>query len=178
MCLSQIRELQLSTSQPLGGVAQYAVTGIASVVIAFYYCWNLTLVILATIPVSAIFLSWMSRLMQPHIAAQQAELSDASRIATNAFQNIETVKCFNGQESEISKFFKIIQRAATRYMSQVKNNAVQIGFLRFVTLAMFVEGFWVGFFTSYRSNPPHLLTSIVLSMVTIWSALGARPLGQ
>lgn len=83
--------------------------------------------------------------MQPHIVAQQKDLSDASRTATNAFQNIETVKCFNSQETEISKFFKIIQRAAVEYMRQANNNAAQIGFLRFITLSMFVQGFWVSF---------------------------------
>ena len=165
---SQVRELQLATSQPLGYVTQYAVTSVASLVIAFIYCWNLTLVILATVPISALFLTWMSKSMQPNIEAQQIELSSASKGALNAFQNIEAVKCFNGQDAEVYKFTQAIRRAAAKYMQQAKNNATQIGFVRFMTLTLFVQGFWYG---HHLVSTGSKSTGTVIT--TFWSCLTA-----
>lgn len=164
----QIRELQIATSQPLGYIAQYTITSVASLGIAFYYCWNLTLVIIATVPVTAFILAWISDKMQPSIRAQQEELSSASKMTMNAFSNIETVKCFNGQDLETSKYTQAVANAASHYLAQAKANALQIGFVRFVTLAMFVQGFWYGHYLVATGSKS---TGIVVT--TFWSCLTA-----
>ncbi|KAI9654169.1 MAG: hypothetical protein M1831_005523 [Alyxoria varia] len=165
---SQVRELQLATSQPLGYAAHYSVTAVTSLGVAFYYCWNLTLVILATLPISAFFLSWLSMRMQPSINAQQEELSAASKSSGNAFQNIETVKCFNGQDTEIVRFTASISKAAKKYMIQAKINAVEFGFVRSVTILMFVQGFWYGHHLVSKGEED---TGTVIT--TFWSCLTA-----
>lgn len=140
----RIRELQLAISQPLGRILQYLVTGVASLAIALYYSWALTLVIMSTIPVSALVLTWVSSRLQPYIQGQQQHLADASKLASTAFGNIITVKCFNGQDSEANKYAEAITLAAKQYFNQAKVNATQIGFMRLVTFGMFVQGFWYG----------------------------------
>lgn len=106
--------------------------------------------------------------MQPAIAAQQNGLAAASRISFDAFKNIALVKCFNGQLTETNKFLHAIQDAANHYSRQTCANASQVGFVRFVTFAMFVQGFWYGYFlvSHGKSSTGHVIT-------TFWSCLTA-----
>ncbi len=140
----QIRDLQIATSQPLGFLTQYTVTTFAALGLALYSSWNLTLVTLATLPISALVLSFISAKMQPSIEAQEVKLTQASKIATNAIFCIDTVKCFNGQGFEFRQYSAAVTGAAKSYLIQAHANASQIGFVRLATLGMFVQGFWYG----------------------------------
>ena len=104
ICFRQIRELQLGTSQPLGFCVENAVQAITSLGVCFYYSWKITLVTLAGIPLSAICMSSLASTMQSSIKSQDIEMAKASGIAINALTGIDTVKCFNGQESEARKY--------------------------------------------------------------------------
>lgn len=163
-----MRELQIATSQPLGFAVQYTVTALAAVGIAFYTAWNLTLVTLATVPFAGIILTWISARMQPGIDAQVHELTQASKQANNAISAIDIVKCFNGQDFEIWQYAKIIKKAARYYLIQAQANALQIGFVRFITLSMFVQGFWYGshLVATGAKDPGQVLT-------TFWACLMA-----
>ena len=123
---------------------QYSVTVVAALGLAVYHSWSLTLVTLATIPVSAIVSSKISRWMQPAVEAHAEKLTQASRAATNAIRAIETVKCFNGQEVELSQYASIIKEAARYNLVQARSMALQTGLVRLAILAMFVQGFWYG----------------------------------
>ena len=118
------------------------------------------MVTLATVPFAAIILTWISARMQPSIDAQVEELNQASKRANNAISAIDTVKCFNGQDFEMWQYAKIIRKAARHYLIQAKANALQIGFVRLVTLSMFVQGFWYGshLVTTGAKDPGQVLT--------------------
>ena len=151
----------MATSQPLGFVVQYAVTTIAALGLAFYTAWSLTLVTLAFVPISAVFLAWISARMQPSIDAQIVELTQASKLANNSISAIDTVKCFNGQDFEVWQYSTAVKRAATYYLTQAQANALQIGFVRIMTLGMFVQGFWYGshLVDAGKKNPGQVLTA-------------------
>ena len=134
----------MATSQPLGFLVQYCVTAVVALGVAFYNCWNLTLVTLASLPVAILVLSLISGTMQPSIDAQVDELAQATRIAGTAISAIETVKCCNCQEHEVLHFRGAIRRAAKFYRQQARANALQIGVVRLIILGMFVQGFWYG----------------------------------
>ncbi|KAL8919834.1 MAG: hypothetical protein Q9208_006567 [Pyrenodesmia sp. 3 TL-2023] len=165
---TQIRELQMATSQPLGFAIQSTVTTLAALGLAMYTAWDLTLITIATIPFSVIVLGRISAKMQANIDAQAEELSTASRLAKNALQAIDTIKCFNGQDFETWQYAKAIKRAAEKYLSQAMGNSLQIGFTRFVTQSMFVQGFWYGshLVVSGKKDPGQVLTAF-------WSCLMA-----
>lgn len=167
-CHRQIRELQMATSQPLGFAVQSTVTALSALSLSLYTAWDLALITVATIPFAAIVLAWISARMQPSIDAQAEELSTASKLANNALQAIDTVKCFNGQDFETFKYARAIRRAAKKYLIQAKANALQIGFVRFVTLSMFVQGFWYGshIVIQGKREPGQVLTAF-------WSCLMA-----
>jgi len=155
-----VRELQLATSQPFGYAVQYTVTSFVALGVAFYYSWSLTLVTLATVPISAIVLSMISAKMQPSIQAQEAELTKASKMVSNAFSGIDTVKSFNGQDFEKWQYAKAVNKAASYYLVEAQANAQQIGFVRLIILGMFVQGFWYGshLVNTGQKNPGDILT--------------------
>lgn len=134
----------MATSQPMGFVAQNIVSTLASFGLAFYYSWKLTLVTISTIPIAFIVLGVLSRMIQPHIDAQDAELTRAAKFAHAAIKAIEVVKSFNAEEHEVKQYTALIKRAATSYLKQAHSNAVQMGFVRVFTMSMFVQGFWYG----------------------------------
>lgn len=164
----QICELQTAVSQPLGFVIEYLVTVIAALGLALYTSWNLTLVTLAGVPLSAMIVSLMSSKMQQRIAVQEQELKKASKLATGVISFIDTVKCFNAQEIEARQYHAALSDAGISYLKQAKINASQIGFLRFITLVMFFQGFWYGshLVSTGKSSAGNVLT-------TFWACLMA-----
>jgi ATP-binding cassette subfamily B (MDR/TAP) protein 1 len=126
------------------------------------------LVILAGIPIGAVVLAFISAGMQDSIVGQQVENQKGSTSANNAFTNIVAIKCFNSQELEASKYLTTVQDAAKYYIKLARANAMQIGFVRFATTAMFVQGFYYGghLVHSGNSTPGKVVT-------TFWSALMA-----
>jgi len=139
-----IRELQLALSQPLCAIFHGMVTTVASLGVAFYYSWSLTLVTLATAPVSALIIAFISSKSQPLWQKQIEAMEQASRIAIGALTAIETVKLLNGQQIELRKYIEPLRVAAKHYLDAVKISSLQSGFVIFFTYTVFVQGFWYG----------------------------------
>ncbi|KAH0364982.1 putative ABC transporter, partial [Aureobasidium melanogenum] len=141
---AQIRDLQLATAQPFGELVTSAAGAAASLGLALYTSWKLTLVIISTAPVIVLVVGYLGSSMQQSVTKQQEKLTEALKFVSNAINTIETVKCFNGQEHELSKYSSRLREAASWYYRVVNANAQQFGFVGFMTLAMFVQGFYYG----------------------------------
>jgi ATP-binding cassette subfamily B (MDR/TAP) protein 1 len=162
----QMRELQIAAGQPLGSVIQYTIRVLATLALALYLSWKVTLVTIAVVPVSALFISFLSSRMKPVVRAQQSELSGASKLTHDAFSAIEVVKCLNGQTSTYCQFVSYIRAAAKWYMKLAFLTAIQMAWTRFASFAMFVQGFWYG---STLVQSEELTPGQVLS--TFWACL-------
>ncbi|EPE27653.1 P-loop containing nucleoside triphosphate hydrolase [Glarea lozoyensis ATCC 20868] len=141
---TQIRELQLAISQPLGFVFTEICGASIALGIAFYFSWKLTLMICATIPFAMLLLSWLSRGLGGAIEDQKAELARASKSANTAISSITVVKAFNGQDTEVWQYCSIVKAVASKYLVQARANALQYGFTKFLMIGLFVQGFWYG----------------------------------
>lgn len=159
---SQLLELQLSTSQPLGNTVQAIAKAIAALIIAFRYSWPLTLILLGTMPLNALVLGLISSRMQRHIDHQVDELATAAKYSSTAFSNIETIKCCNGQEDEYHRFLGPIKKAAAFYVRQVRGNALQMGWVKFATFATFMGGFY------YASNSVNTGKASTADVMTVF----------
>ena len=146
----------------------HAVQAIASLGVAFYYSWRLTLVVLASIPATALGLSLISTNLPANVVGQEEQLLKATKLANFAGSNILSVKCFNTQDLEARRYRSTIHAAAAFYFRQARINACQIGFIRFATTSMFVQGFWYGshLVNSGQNNAGSVIT-------TFWSCLMA-----
>jgi ATP-binding cassette subfamily B (MDR/TAP) protein 1 len=165
---AQIRELQLATAQPMGGLVLASSTAILNLVQAFVVSWSLTLVTLATVPVIGVLLVMCSNGMQANITKQQEHLAKAQMYTTNAFASIDTVKCYNGQEIEREKYTKTIEKAAWWYAWVAHASALQLGLVVLLSVSMFVQGFYYGGVLIHRGD---IDVSDVIT--TFFSAIGA-----
>ncbi|KAI9371014.1 P-loop containing nucleoside triphosphate hydrolase protein [Aspergillus egyptiacus] len=144
-CLqTQIHELQTATSESLGLALQYICRALVSLGLAFYTSWNLSLVILAGIPIVSLIIPFLAPRVNATIEAQKEELKGASKVVNSAVVSIDTVKYFNAQEIELDKFSGGLDKAAKQYYRQAKLNALQISAIRFMMFGMMVQGFWYG----------------------------------
>ncbi|KAI4731384.1 putative ABC transporter [Aureobasidium sp. EXF-10728] len=141
---AQIRDLQLATAQPFGSLLSSAAEAIASLGLALYTSWKLTLVIISTTPVIVLVIGYLSASMQQSVKKQQERLTEALKYVGNAINAIETVKCFNGQEHELKQYSSRLKEAASWYYRVVNANSQQFGLVGFMTLAIFVQGFYYG----------------------------------
>lgn len=156
----------MATSQPLGLVLQYVFRTVASLVLALYTSWNLSLVTLVGIPVFSAIVAFLSTKMKPSIEAQQSELTTASKIGNSAITSIDTVKCLNAQSAELRNFSFRIDRAAMHYLRHARINSLQIATIRLMMFGMFVQGFWYG---SSLASSGKLSSGEVLR--TFWACL-------
>lgn len=106
--------------------------------------WKLTLVLLATLPVSIVILSLASRRLQPAIQAQKSHLAEASKFSNSAITGIDLVKIYNGYDYEVWKYYGSIKASMNQYLIQAHCNAMQMGYAKFWVVSLFAVGFWYG----------------------------------
>jgi len=139
----QTRELQLGTSQTLGFFVYDIFLFLACIGIAFYYSWQLTLVMLSTGIPSALALWYINRFLDPAIEGQKRELAEAAKHVTAATTAIELVKVYNAADHESFRFMSAIRRSAKYYRRQVLCNCSQMGYIKLWMLMLFVISFFV-----------------------------------
>lgn len=158
----------MATSQPLGLLLQYLCRSLASLGLGFYTSWRLSLVTLAGIPLFSSVIVYLSTRMKSSIKAQQEELTQASKVASNAINSIDAVKCLNGQRIELRSFSSRLEKSAIHYLRQARLNSLQISFVRWMMFGMFVQGFWYG---SSLARAGKITSGEVLR--TFWACLTA-----
>ena len=173
----QIRELQLATSQPLGGVFQQLSTFVLSLAQAFYFSWDLTLVTISSVPLVMGICVLLGRPMQKALTKQQGSLEEAQKYLTSAFSAIETVKCFNGQEIELGKYVKKVGEAALWYYRVANAHALQLGFLTFLASTIFVQGFFYGgvLINNQKKTAADVMTCFLSAIAAFQALQGIMP---
>jgi ATP-binding cassette subfamily B (MDR/TAP) protein 1 len=161
-----IRDLQLAVSAPFGEGIQFISQGLGALGVAFYYSWNLTLVILCTVPLIYLVQSFIAHRLSTRANEQADKLQSALKYTANAIQSIETVKCFNGEEFELQVFAKITGMAASIYMRVTNLRFLQIGVMQFFMSSVSVQGFWYG--THLVKSGDTIVGQVI---TTFWAAL-------
>lgn len=110
--------------------------------IAFYNSWQLTLVLMATIPVSVVALTFISRGLGKAVEAQKRQLGHASQLVTAAVTAIDLVKVYNGFDNEVWQYIQTVKVVSAHFLQQAWRNAMQIGWIMLWTVNLFVIGYW------------------------------------
>jgi ATP-binding cassette, subfamily B (MDR/TAP), member 1 len=152
----------------------YEVFGsIASLGLAFYFSWRLTLVIISVFPIAAVVLYLVSLPLSPAVETQKQELTRASKYANMA---IDTVKAYNGQGQEVWQYSSTIKKVASSYMIQARCNAMQFGITKLFMVGIFVQGFWFGLFlVDQGMDPGHVLTTFYACLAAMQSVETVLP---
>jgi len=174
---AQIRELQLATSQPLGGLFELVSVVVLSLAQAFYYSWDLTLVTLASVPIIMALVFWLNSGMQRAVELQKARLAEAQKRTISAFAAIETVKCYNAQEEESRTYAQKIGEAAVHYWRVASINAMQMGALVFLGSSIFVTGFYYGgvLIDKHKKSASQIMTCFLSATSAFQSIQAALP---
>ncbi|KAI8947847.1 P-loop containing nucleoside triphosphate hydrolase protein [Xylaria longipes] len=165
---TQTRELQTASSVALGSLTSDMATSIANLIVALYTAWKLTLVLLASVPVSVVVLHLLSRPVQAAIHAQRQELSCASKYAFSAISAIDLVKVFNGVDHETWQYLAAIRRSMQKYLIQARANACQLGYVKFWIDSLFVVGFYYGaVLVGQGLSPGSVLTTFYAALAAL-----------
>ena len=134
----------MASSLAVGMLLQYATTCIACLVIAFIRSWSLTLVILAAVPALVVIQAFSQHFIGPLIASERTHTAQAATVISRAISSISTVKAFNAEALELISLTKVVDRLHSITVKQNGVWAATSGFSQFVSMAMFVQGFWFG----------------------------------
>ena len=161
-------DVRLATSQQFGQLIQQLTTCIACLVVAFISSWSLTLVILASVPITAILTTITMTLGRPYMLAEFAAIEKASGQVERTVNSIPTIKAFNAVPEELSRFREILHQSGGAYMRYCVCWASRLGLTSTLMLAMFVQGFWYG---SHLVQKGSITPGAV--MTVFWAALMA-----
>ncbi|KAI0544805.1 P-loop containing nucleoside triphosphate hydrolase protein [Xylaria curta] len=165
---TQTRELQTASSVALGSLTSNIATSIANLIVALYTAWKLTLVLLASVPLSVVILHLLRRPVQAAIHAQRQELSRASKYAFSAISAIDLVKVFNGVDHETWQYLAAIRRSTQKYLIQTRATAAQLGYVKFWIDSLFVVGFYYGaVLVGQGLNPGSVLTTFYAALAAL-----------
>ncbi|KAI1748872.1 P-loop containing nucleoside triphosphate hydrolase protein [Xylaria castorea] len=165
---TQTRELQTASSVALGSLTSDIATSIANLIVALYAAWKLTLVLLASVPLSIVVLHLLRRPVQAAIHAQKQELSRASKYAFSAISAVDLVKVFNGVDHETWQYLAAIRRSTQKYLIQIRATAGQLGYVKFWIDSLFVVGFYYGaVLVDQGLNPGSVLTTFYAALAAL-----------
>lgn len=167
----------MATSQVLGFLIADTFVAVGCLIVAFYNSWQLTLVLMATIPVSALALHFISRGLEAAIVSQKRELAQASKVIIAAVTAIDLVKIYNGFDHEVWQYLQAAREAMRYYIRQALRNAMQMGFLKLWVVNLFVVGFWfAGYLVSKNSVTPGTALTTFYSILTAFQSVeGVAP---
>lgn len=141
-------------------------TVLASLILAFISCWSLTLVVLASIPLTAVLVGLVQSRTHPLHESEMENMARASNILERCIQSITTIKAFTSEEKEKVQFMQHVDKATNAWHRLAVIYGGRMGLTATLTLAMFTSGFWYGshLVQAGKATPGHVIT-------TFWSCL-------
>ncbi|KAH7106808.1 P-loop containing nucleoside triphosphate hydrolase protein [Auriculariales sp. MPI-PUGE-AT-0066] len=137
-------DVREASSLAMGQLVQYLVTFITALVLAFRASWALTLVILATVPVSIVIQVISQTVAGPLLAGERSAFAHAGDVISRAISSIATVKAFNAVRFETGSFEANLSALRRVTYRETGLWGVQTALTQFTMLSMFVQGFWFG----------------------------------
>ncbi|KAF4485680.1 multidrug resistance [Fusarium agapanthi] len=136
--------LQLGISEKLGVFVEYNTTMIASIIVAFIYSWQLSLVTFTAV----VFITFSVSLVLPYITKGQTNQTKsealAMSVASEAMSGIRMIVAY-GAESRIgSKYGRFVDEAKKHAQFAGPFIALQYGLVFFSSYAAFGLAFWYG----------------------------------
>ena len=137
-------EVRTASSLAAGQLLQYLTTTITSLVLAFVWSPLLTLVILSAAPALIIIQAFSQVLAGPLLNRERTFTATAATVVERAVSSIATVKAFNATIHETRVLSGVLDRVTAAANRLAGIWGVTSGLSQFVTMAMFVQGFWFG----------------------------------
>ncbi|CCF58177.1 hypothetical protein KAFR_0E00230 [Kazachstania africana CBS 2517] len=139
-----VEEVRSGSAEASAITFQNFVAIIALVCTSFYYSWSLTLIILCSSPLLIVLAAFFSRMIENFTKLENDETGIAAQSLTWSMNAAQLVKLYCTQDFEIKKFKEIVIRCNDYFINAWFYVSANTSILRFLSLAMFVQGFWFG----------------------------------
>ena len=139
-CHRETDDVRAASSLAAGQLVQYLTTTLTALVLAFFWSPLLTLVILSAVPFLILIQGFSQAFATPRLAQERSLIAHAASLVSRVVSNIGAVKAANAAPYELS----LLSRVAVAVQSLGAIWGVTAGTSQFVTMAMFVQGFWYG----------------------------------
>lgn len=139
-----VEELRSSSAEASAIISQNTVATCALIGVSFYYSWSLTLIILCSTPILVAIAFYFASKVHIYTAFENTESGLAAQVITWSMSSIQFVKLYCTEINELDRFRKHVQASNDYFIKSCLYAAANAGTLRFLSLAMFVQGFWFG----------------------------------
>ncbi|KAI5967462.1 HST6 [Candida theae] len=147
-----IEELRSGNAEIMAETVQTVALIIGLIIMSFYQSWAITLIIMASAPVMAVCAWYFGSVTYRAQEHENDYSSNASKIMDWCLTSPLTVRVFNGKYVEMVKFNGFTTASAKAYYRAANAIAANSGTLKFLTLMMFVQGFWFGNYLLMRGD--------------------------
>ncbi|KAJ9474629.1 putative Alpha-factor-transporting ATPase (putative) [Pseudozyma hubeiensis] len=160
-------DVRVAISREVGMVVQSLTTALASLVLAMWTSWSLTLVILSSIPVILILTVVTEIAAAPRMQKERMSTSQATSMVERVLEAINTVKAFNAQRKEASRFEGELRNGCKSYRRLLVWWAARYGVMGGLVFATFVQGFWFGshLVAKGKLTPGQVMTVFMASLL-------------
>ena len=134
----------MALSAATGKLVTSLCTILAGLIVAFYHSWQLTLVIMAAMPLVIIVTVICEGMVAPLLTAERNTNAAIAARVERVTGSITTVKAFNAEQTEIDQFTPLAKREQKIYNKMVMLWGFRTGSTQFLLLSMFIAGFWFG----------------------------------
>lgn len=128
----------------MGTGVQLILTGLAAIIVCLWRSWDLTLVILATLPLVLVSSAVVERFAAKYLEVDRIQTTSASGRLERAVASITTVKAFNAEKIEANYFLTLAKSMQANYRKLAMAWGLRLGIAQFLLMASFVQGFWYG----------------------------------
>lgn len=139
-----VEEVRASSAEASAITSQNIITIIALIGTSLYYSWSLTLIIMCSSPILAVLATLFSRKVEKFSSLENKESSNASLVLSWSLEAFQMIRLFNTKSVETSKFTKHVIKCNEYFIKSCVYTSLNASSLRFLTLCMFVQGFWFG----------------------------------
>jgi len=139
-----LNKLQEGIGEKIGMLSFFTGTFLLSIIVAFVYGWDLTLVIMSMIPFMVIFGGMAAKVQSSFAEKEMEAYGKAGVIAQEVLSGIRTVVAFGGQEKEIDRYEQNLQGAKKSGIIRGMLTGISGGLTFGIMYAVYGLGFWYG----------------------------------
>ncbi|EIW79967.1 hypothetical protein CONPUDRAFT_126411 [Coniophora puteana RWD-64-598 SS2] len=137
-------DVRTASSLASGQLLQYLTTTITCLILAFTRSPLLTLVILSAVPSLIIIQALSQGFAAPRLARERSLSAAAASLISRSLGAIATVKAFNAAPAEHASLARVFASIADASQGLARLWGGTAALSQFVSMAMFVQGFWFG----------------------------------
>jgi ABC transporter fused permease/ATP-binding protein len=160
--------LQNAVTTNISMLLRFGSMGIGALVILVWTSWQLTLVMLAIVPVVAIGMIFYGRILRALSRKVQDAAARASEVAEETLAGIRTVRAFAAERAETQRYGGAVQEAFDVARQRARLGATFQGVAGFAAYAAIAAVLWVGGLLTVRGEMTFgALTSFLLYTMTV-----------